>query len=171
MTGLIGYRDQVAPPPQKGRGPLRDIRKFIAQSQTKQMDPNEFPAYEYRRYPLMPHTKEGKPFFDSVGRAIVLRGPDDEDAFYAEHPELERIRDPEDMRDELQRLRDENARLKAKADIADDPKGNPKSNEPAKNDDPPAKNAAAPDTKPAKGGVAGLARSEPPKPKPGSKLD
>lgn len=164
MSGLIGYRDQVAPAPSKGRGPLRDIRKFIAQSQTKQMDANEFPAYEYRRYPLMPLTQAGKPHFDAAGRAIVLRNPPDEEAFYEEFPDAQRVQDPMDVQDELTALRAEVARLKGK-----DAEGGQKD----------------PDTKPkieekgdtiAKGGVASLrqpAKTDKPAagPKPGSKLE
>lgn len=155
MAGTIGYRDQVAPAPDKSRRPRHDIRKFIAASQTKQMDLNEFPPYEYRRYPLMPLDTTGKPYLDAAGRSLVLLGPDDEDAFYEDHPDAPRIRDPIAIQDELAELRAENARLKATQNGHAPPE---------KGDE---EKVAAP---PAKNGVAGLTKA-PPKPKLGSKLE
>lgn len=106
MSATIGYRDETGTPNVKARGPLRDIRKFIAQNQLPQMDPNKFPRPEYRRYPLMPLNEAGKPYYDSAGRTIVLLNPEDEDHFYKDHPEAQRVLDPEDQASELKRLRE-----------------------------------------------------------------
>ena len=50
---------------------------------------------------------------DGMGGSVVLMGPDEEQEFYADHPEFPRIPEPADRANELQNLRDEVARLKA----------------------------------------------------------
>jgi hypothetical protein len=161
MAVTIGYRDQVAPPPR--RGALRDIRRYIAL--TPQTDSTKFERVEYRRYPLMPKDDNGQHFKDAAGRFIVLRDAADEDAFYADHPHLERHQDPVDAANELARLREENKRLRAKhAGPADEPA-----------DDKPVKEAAP--TKGLSGLVKPSGKTAPKTraadvgPAPGSKLD
>lgn len=131
----------------------RDIRRHIAA--TPQNDPNNFDPVEYQRYPLMPVDKSGAHIKDEIGKEIVFYNEDEENAFYDEHPEHAeyRHRDPEDVQDELTRLREENARLKVDRGETDDKT----------------------DKADAKGGVAGLvnaagAGKQPAGPKTGSKL-
>jgi hypothetical protein len=154
---------------------MRDIRDHIAK--TKQNDPNNFERPEFRRYPLMPTDKDGKPFRDDRKKIIRLMNAADEDEFKRTHPDWSHI-DPMDQKDELQRLRDENARLKAaqsggstapvtgktgdqKQDGSTEPPSTAKVQEDA------AKGSGV-------GSVAGLVKDEqskPKAPKPGSKLD
>ena len=152
MTEAVGYRDQVGLPPSSARN-TRDIRKFIAQSQTPQMDPNNFPVKEYQRYPLMIMGPDKKPYTDVAGRPIVVRNAEEEEDFHKEHPDAIRVQDPIDMVTELEQLRAENAKLKAAqgdAPVEDDP---PKE-EPTK-------------AKP----LAGMVKGKPTGPLPGSKLE
>lgn len=47
--------------------------------------------YVHQRYPLMPRDKEGKEFKDDVGYVIILRDTDEENAFYADHPNAVKV--------------------------------------------------------------------------------
>lgn len=102
--------------------PLRDIRDFIPK--TNQTNPNKFPAVAYQRYPLMAVDGDtGKPFLDEANRTVHFLSKEEEDAFHADHPTLREFKDPEDLTNELEQLREENRRLKAqRASNADDGK-------------------------------------------------
>ncbi len=102
---------QVAPKPMRRTGPLRDIRDFIPR--TPQTNPNNFPPLDYRRYPLAPTDANGKHYDDEYGKMVILASREEEDAFKADHPDMREVVDPVDAANELQRLRDENAALKA----------------------------------------------------------
>ena len=177
MSATIGYRDQVGVPNMKGRGPLRDIRKFIAQTQLPQMDPNNFPRPDYQRYPLMPLTKDKKPYYDDAGRTIVLHDAEDEDYFYKDHPEAIRVRDPEDTETELRRLREQVAAFEANdADKTEPLPIPPGSHKGAVAEDPAPEgddNELAAITRPAppKAPPNTAKTKTPAAPKPGSKLD
>lgn len=102
---------QVAPKPIRRSGPLRDIRDFIPR--TPQTNPNNFPPLDFRRYPLGPTDADGKHYNDEYGKMVILNSREEEDAFKAQHPDMREILDPGDAANELQQLRDENAKLKA----------------------------------------------------------
>lgn len=140
---------------------LQDIRDYIPK--TRQTDPNNFPRAEFRRYPLMILDDKGQPFRGLGNRALIVHNPEEEEQFYKDHPTAVRPVDAHSAADELQKLRDENAKLRALKDgMAGQKELEPKV-EPPSEDAPPAEKT---------GGVSGMvARARPMAPKPGSKLD
>ena len=89
---------------------------------TAQTDPNKFQRAEYQPYPRMmvrasdDPKLDGKPFYDVTGRIpVIVQNEEEEADFRAAHPGEVRdaVQSGASMQDELAKLREENARLKA----------------------------------------------------------
>jgi hypothetical protein len=97
--------------------PLRDIRDYIPR--TDHTNPNKFPDPGYQRYPLMAvNNKTNKPYLDAAGQPVIFNSREEEETFAKENEDLRNVQDPEDSVSELERLRQENAELKAKQSVA-----------------------------------------------------
>lgn len=118
---------------------------------TPQRDPNNFPRGEFQPYPRMMVQKSGKPFTGPNGSdPVIVQNEDEEDAFRAAHPGEVRdnIASAVDDRNELIKLREENARLRGEQSGAA-----PKSSQPQTSVSslvkPATEDAEVEDTKPA----------------------
>jgi len=113
------------PTTQAGPNPRpRNMRSFIPL--TKHTNINNFPKIEYKRYPLMPVDENGQPFLDEYQQVIKLHDEDEEEQFKKDNPTMASVPDsPQTQADELTKLREENARLKAEREADNAAKTDP----------------------------------------------